>query len=279
MPEERKNKKLEQYLKEKTKNKRSLGRTYRKIIFCHIFFKILKSFFKKFLVLGFKFSYKSAIILVVAILVYTLSPAVLSAPRSVSISTKAEWDLGTLSGLTTENSTDSIQLSPAGTWTARVWTPPEDVIGYGHTSVMVGNYLYIFRGYSGNTFWRYDTLENTWSNLSDLPQPACYGADMVYNENAGKIYAVFGGYSQKFYSYDIEEDEWTQLENLLDTPWTGAALESDEDSIYMLRGNASTDFWEFEIDKGVWRGRAPITLTASTGANLVNGQDGNLYAV
>ncbi|MFA5777083.1 MAG: hypothetical protein WC906_01435, partial [Parcubacteria group bacterium] len=256
-----------------------LGKTYQRIL---LWEKILRNSLKiirKSITVAGKISVYSIVFGIALALVYSLIPGVLSAPKFISISNKAEFDLGQFSGVTSENSTDSIQLKPAGSWNARVWTPPEDIIAYGHTSAMVGNYLYVFRGYSGNSFWRYDTVNNAWSNLADLPQPSYYGADMVYNSNSGKIYAMFGGYSQKFYSYDIENNEWTQLNDLLDTPYSGASLASDGNSIFAMRGNATTDFWEYQIGTGKWRGRAPITLTISTGGNLVNGRDGNLYAV
>jgi hypothetical protein len=274
---------FDDFIERRLENHQELGKTYSKI---NSLIKIKKAALKKAKWAGIftlKSFYRLAIICAVAVFVYQFLPGALSAPKAVTISTKAEFDMGQMSGVTSENSIDSIQMKPAGAWNARVWTPPEDIISFGHTSVMAGDYLYIFRGYSGNAFWRYDTVENKWSTLAGLPQPAYYGADMVYSASKNKIYAMFGGYSQAFYSYDIATNTWRQLDDLLDTPYTGATMEIAGDSIYATRGNGAVDFWIYDIPSddsvGAWDTRPPVTLAPGSGADLVNGQDGNLYLI
>jgi hypothetical protein len=258
-------------------SKRSLGKKYHERRRWILLFEIIKKVFRKIVFFVSKTTFRLTVTFCIFVFICGIIPTILGAPQSRTVTTKAEWTLGQFSGVTTESATDAIQLSPSGTWTARVWTPPEDVIAYGHSSVMVGDYLYIFRGYSGNAFWRYDTLKNTWDTMASLPQPAYYGADLTYNVNSGKIYATFGGYSQKFYSYDIEANSWTRLGDLLDTPWTGSCIESDGNSIFVVRGNGSTDFWEYDIVEGDWINRPPTPLAVGAGADLVNGQNGSLY--
>lgn len=258
-------------------NHKELGKTYSRINSFLKFKKIAAKRAKRAGIFTFKSSYRFAIMCVVAVFIYQFFPGALCAPQSKGITTKAEWDLGQFEGTTSENSVDSIQMKPAGSWQARTWTPPEDIIGYGHTSAIVGDYIYVFRGFSGNAFWRYDTENNTWSNLAELPQPAYYGADMTYIEGSGKIYATFGGYSKKFYSYDIENNAWTRLADLLDTPWTGSVIENDGTDIYATRGGNTTDFWFYDVSENLWSSRTGASLAVSQGADLVNGHDGYLY--
>ncbi len=260
-------------------SKGSLGKKYHERHRWIVLYELIRKVFRKLIIFVSKTTFRLTVVLCIIVFICGTIPTILGAPQSRTITTKAEWTLGQFSGVTADNSTDSIQLSPSGTWTARVWTPPEDVIAYGHTSVMIGDYLYIFRGYSGNSFWRYDTIKNVWDNLTSLPQPAYYGADLTYNANSGKIYATFGGYSQKFYSYDIEANSWTRLEDMLDTPWTGSSIESAGNSIFVVRGNGSTDFWEYDIVGGDWINRPPVPLVVSTGGDIVNGQNGSLYLI
>jgi hypothetical protein len=272
---------LGKFLREEEKFEKNFSRALRRLKFWSNFF--LR--FKKYSIASGKIllrcSWRAGIVALLVITIYSLSPSALCAPQSQMITTKAEWDQGQFSGVTTDTATDAIQLSPSGSWTARTWAPPEDTISFGHSSVMVNNFLYAFRGYSGNAFWRYDTAKNTWSTLAALPQPAFWGADMAYLN--GKIYAMFGGYSTKFYSYDISANTWTRLTDMLDTPWQGATMEVAGTSIFVVRGNSSTDFWEFDTtaDDGVgaWINRPPVTLAAGVGADLVNGQNGSLYLV
>jgi hypothetical protein len=274
---------LADFIEREVENHQDLGETYSKI---NSFIRLKKKAIKKAKWAGvftLKSFYRLAITCVVAVFIYQFLPGALSAPKSVTITSKADWDLGQTSGVTSENSIDSIQMKPAGAWNARAWTPPEDIISFGHTSVMVNDYLYVFRGYSGNAFWRYDTINNKWATMAGLPVPAFYGADMVYSATKNKIYAIFGGYSQGFYSYDISLDTWTKLADLLDTPWTGATMEIAGNSIFVARGNATVDFWLYDIpdddSEGMWDSRPPVPLAVSAGADLVNGQDGNLYMV
>ncbi len=270
---------LEEYVSLVQADKKELGSTYSWNLRLEKTICLTKKVLKRLFKTGFKFSYRTLAIAAIAAVVYGVFPAALCAPKSVTVTSKADWDLGQFSGVTTQNSTDSIQLEPSGTWAARTWAPPEDVISFGHSSVMVGDYIYVFRGYSGSAFWRYDTLKNTWSSMATLPQPAFYGADLTYLTSTGKIYAMFGGYSQKFYSYDIASNSWTKLTDMLDTPWTGAAMEGNGTSIFVVRGNGSTDFWEYDTTSNNWINRPPISLAVGTGADIVNGQDGNLYLI
>ena len=235
---------------------------------------------------SFKLTYTVGIFVLVGSLLYGSFPTALMAPQSNIVTTKADWNLGTLTDVTSDtngSNINSIQLKPEGSWTARVWASPPDTIYFGHTSIMAGNYLYVFRGYSDNAFWRYDTVNNTWKELEDLPQPASYGADMTYLNTQGKIYAMFGGYSKKFYSYDIEDDEWTQLDDLLDKPYSGAAMETDGQNIFVIRGNSSVTFWKYTASESdpSWSGLdvVPGGMTVGQGGSLTNGGDGHLYLV
>lgn len=278
------------YLGWEVGDKQKLGKTYgsftkilRRITRTKIFLKKSSWLTAKY---SLKLAYTSGIFALIIFLLYGSFPVALMAPQSVSVTAKAEWNQGTLNSVTSEThgaNIDSIQLEPEGSWTARVWATPPDTISFGHTSVMAGDYLYVFRGYSDNAFWRYDTANNTWEELEDLPQPAHYGADMTYLDTQGKIYAIFGGYSQKFYSYDIEEDSWTQLSDLLDTPYTGASMETDGESIFVIRGNTTTTFWKYSASEASpsWSGLDPVPggATVNTGGDLVNGHDGHLYLV
>ena len=222
------------------------------------------------------FSYKMTIFGLIIILVYSLSPLALSAPQSISVTTKINWERGSLNDVSTESLVDSIQLKSEGTWTARVWAPPFDTVGAGSSTEIVRNYMYVSRGYSDKAFWRYDTENNDWDEIEDLPFPAYYGADMA-KDNEGNIYMTFRGFSQNFYQYDIDNEEWSQLPDLPDTVWTGSGIAFDGEDFFVNRGNNSTDFWKFDVSENAWANLAPTLANISTGANLVYGENGYLY--
>ncbi len=224
-------------------------------------------------------TWRSALMVFVLVVIYGATPGALSAPQSVSIDTRAEWETGTQTNTTTLSSTDAIQLQSSGSWSERVWAPTKEPVNAGHSSVLVGNYLYATRGQSDKAFWRYDTVNNLWENLSALPVPAYLGADMSYVSATGDIYMIFGGYSLKYYKYSIANQTWTRLADLLDAPYSGASIENDGTDIYFARGNTSTDFYKYDVASDQWLNRAPVSGTIGVGGDLINGQDGFLYAL
>ncbi len=224
-------------------------------------------------------TWRTALMGLVLGIIYGATPGALSAPQSVSIDTRAEWETGTQTTTTTLSSTDAIQLQSSGSWSERVWAPTKEPVNAGHASVLVGNYLYATRGQSDKAFWRYDTVNNLWESLSDLPVPAYLGTDMSYVSATGDIYMIFGGYSVKYYKYSIADQTWTRLADLLDAPYSGASIENDGTNIYFARGNTSTDFYKYDVSTDQWLNRAPVTGTIGVGGDLINGQDGFLYAL
>jgi len=261
------------------KSRKSLGRHYRvRVAFGRPFGFTRSSAFRRAISLFRTFVVRSVAVSLIAAVVYSVTPGALSAPKSVSVSTRAEWERGMLDGVSSTGETDAITLQPDGTWTARSLAPAPDNISFGSTSVMVGDFLYVTRGYGDKVFYRYDTARNEWENVEDLPQPAHYGCDAAYDGDR-YLYMIFGGYSKEFYRYDIEEDSWEALPDLLDTVYAGAAIEFDGTDLYIARGQVSTDFWKFDISEESWYNLAPTSGTFYTGSSLVSDGTGYLYGV
>ncbi|MEF3691830.1 MAG: hypothetical protein V3574_02100 [Candidatus Moraniibacteriota bacterium] len=268
---------IAEYLREyELKSKKSLGKR-------HLFRKkFIKSvdFSAKLFKWSFKFLkwslFRLSAMAIVAVLIFSSTYQVLSAPKSKTVTTQKEWEAGELNNLSTESRGDAIQLKSDGNWSSRTWAPTPDTISFGSSSVLVDNYLYLTRGYADKSFYRYDINENKWDILADLPQATHYGCDLAYDNN-GNIYFIFGGYSKDFYKYNIEEKEWIKLPDLLDTIYTGASIEFDGNDMFIARGQASTDFWKFDISESSWYNIAPSPATLNTGSTMVYGQNGNMY--
>ncbi len=224
------------------------------------------------------FVYNSTIVSLLIAVIFLVSPIISAAPQSKTISSQSEWDSGEMSNISTTSKTDSIQLKSNGTWTARSWAPTEDTIAYGSTSIVVGNYLYLVRGYSDNDLYVYNIEHNEWIETIDMPQPAFYGADIAYN-GVDKLYFIFGGYSKDFYSYDIESGEWEKFPDLLDSVYSGAGIESDGTDLFITRGQNSTDFWKFDMEESSWYNLAPAPANIYTGGGLVYGENGKMYVL
>ena len=103
-------------------------------------------------------------------------------------------------------------------------------------------YIYIIKGNTTLTFWRYDTIENTFLALADFPSPApAIGANLMYNDN-GFIYAVKGS-SNSFLKYDITLNTWSALANLPASNYKGANIVSagNPDILYVNLGSAGAN--------------------------------------
>lgn len=224
-----------------------------------------------------RLTWTGAALVILSFVIYGAMPKVLSAPFSVSVDTRAQWEAGTHENTSTLSANDSIQLASQGSWSARTWAVPPDTISAGSSSIFIGNDLYVMRGLSDKAFWKYDSVGNEWTELKDMPFPSYHGGDMVADSANGLIYVIFGGYSKKFYSYNVASNAWTELPDLLDTTWTGSSIGFDGTNPYVIRGNASTDFWKYNVSLGEWQSLAPVSATISAGANLVYGYDGNFY--
>jgi len=272
---------LSVYLSSHVAKKESYGKAYWRRYYASLIFGAVSFVFRKTFKLFQYLSWRMSFALIILLVVFSTTISVLSAPKSVTVSLKADWERGTLTNANAEGSQDAIQLDPEGSWTERIVTPTPETIGYGSSSVMAGNYLYVTRGYAGKDFWRYDTADNSWENIADLPQPANYGADLAYLESDGDIYATFGGYSQQFYKYDVEDDEWERLDDLPDVPYSGAAIETDGTDIYFIRGNAGAEFYMYDVSdtEDHWKLLSGAPGTVTTGGGLVYGNDGYMYLV
>jgi hypothetical protein len=269
---------LASFFQEERKFEQNFSRVLRRLKFWSNFFLNLRKYSKAFGKLLFRVSWRAGIAAMLLAIIYTVSPLALSAPESVSVTLKSEWEQGTLTNVQTHGTTateDAIQLESTGTWNARVWAPAPNTVYVGHSSVIVGTDIYVFRGYSDTAFWKYDTVRNEWETLPEAPFPAYYGADMAY-DSAGNIFAIFGGQSKKAYKYNIENREWIQLPDLPDTVWSGGAIEADGSDIYVIRGSGSNDFWKYSSTEG-WPNQSAALCNVTTGGNLVNGRDGYLY--
>ncbi|MEA2007062.1 MAG: hypothetical protein U9O20_02790 [Patescibacteria group bacterium] len=146
-----------------------LGKDYKMSLFWDKFSTKLGKIARKMLKIIGLFSYRLVVVGVLLALVYLSTPGTLGAPQSTTITTQTEWESGEVSGISTTSENDALQLSPDGTWTARSWAPAPDTISFGSTSILVGNYLYVARGYSDDDMYVYNIELNEWEEDLELP--------------------------------------------------------------------------------------------------------------
>ncbi|NTW14357.1 MAG: hypothetical protein HGA31_04995, partial [Candidatus Moranbacteria bacterium] len=108
-------------------SRKSLGRKYRTRESVHLILRPLRIFpWKKCVTFLGVLAFRSFAVLLIAAIVYGVTPGVLSAPKSVGITTYEEWNKGDVSSLDRSDPNGAIQLQSDGTWNKRVWGVPQE---------------------------------------------------------------------------------------------------------------------------------------------------------
>lgn len=97
------------------------------------------------------------------------------------------------------------------------------------------NVIYYLSGSRTGDIYKYEILENRWTDIGDLPYAAYWGTDAVYWNS--KIYVQAGYYETDFWEFDLTAGDnqytWRKLDDLSNFygyergPYNGASLEVD----------------------------------------------------
>lgn len=150
-----------------------------------------------------------------------------------------------------------------------------------------GDYIYVLRGNSTNSFLRYKISNNTWELLPDTQTVARGGADLIYTKN-GILYFMASG-TADFYEYRVNANSWTAKSSLPLTIDPNYGVSSGlwydgGDTIYAYFGGSY--FWSYgrrgfakysiAADAWSWLSTPPISYYYVEN-NLVSDGQGNLY--
>lgn len=145
----------------------------------------------------------------------------ISPPGSQVMTSDADFSNGVNTRVSISNGAMKLRSLATGSWsTGSVDSLPDTP--YGSSEVIIGDYLYMMRGNSTTTMWRYDLLNRVWQTMANAPGSVTTGSSMTYDKSR-YIYTIAGGNTTSFYRYDTVNDTWTTLVNLP----SGAQLGSD----------------------------------------------------
>lgn len=144
---------------------------------------------------------------------------------------------------------------------------------YGSFILYIDDVIYGLCGYSKtNEFYKLDIRAPVWTRLQDMPLYNSYGRKKKAKKGAcgtydGKfIYALKGGNTYDFYSYDIEKDSWSQREDIgqpVGIPRRkvkgGGALTYSPitGGLFASVGNRTNEFWFYLPNPGFGTYRKP----------------------
>lgn len=153
----------------------------------------------------------------------------ISPPESVVKATDNDFTLGTNTGVAIENNTMKLRAATTGSWsTGAITMPPENT--YGAAMTVVGDSIFVARGATSTTFWRYDISSQTWASLAPVPSNVNSGSSMTYDKQ-GNLYLIAGNGTNMFYRYSIENNTWTSAGAVLP-----ATAQSGTDMTYIGGG-------------------------------------------
>lgn len=152
--------------------------------------------------------------------------------------------------------------------------------GYGEDIVKGnGNYFYITKGNYSDDFVRYDSSTGEMLKLASTPTGAYSGSSLVYDSTQNKIYFTGGVYVQKFYSYDIVSNTWSEESSdptLAVINYGSSMVYDGTRYIYLNRGGDSSNFYKYDTQANAgsrWSTLASAPAGLGYGAELAI--DGN----
>ncbi|HDM37911.1 MAG TPA: hypothetical protein ENG55_02485, partial [Candidatus Omnitrophica bacterium] len=117
-----------------------------------------------------------------------------------------------------------------------------------------GNFIYILQGMGTKHLWRFDVVNETFTQLADAPVRIGWGAS--FGGSGDRLFAVRGDNTQTFMQYTISTNTW---QILTDTPSSIESRPSQNslvypggDYVYLHRGGGSGTFWAYNITTASW---------------------------
>ncbi|MFM7233669.1 MAG: hypothetical protein ACKOZM_03705, partial [Flavobacteriales bacterium] len=122
----------------------------------------------------------------------------------------------------------------------------------------LGNYGYWGSMQGDSVLWRYDSMNDSWQQMNDLPYP--HGM-MPFTINDAAYYMPIVNGQIFLYRYEETSDTWTEISQFPGTPRQGNFVFVIGNSAYMSCGRDFTgehlqDHWEYNAMDNIWTQRA-----------------------
>lgn len=175
-------------------------------------------------------------------------------------------------------------INDIGLWFANAWndenlkkfaTIPWSINS--STAVSIGKYVYVTSGASqAYDLFRYDTENDTWSQMPTSPYYCAYGCAVVIGQ---KIYIYGRGASDynTHLCFDTETNTWTKLANI-PYSFTGSSAIAIDKIVYLFGGAQGTkNAYSYNTETNTWTQLTNIPYAFSEGA--VGAVGGKIYLI
>jgi len=143
-------------------------------------------------------------------------------------------------------------------WTTLNTKLPNGVASYGATLASdSARYLYFTTGYrtdeQGRIFFRFDTLNNTWKRLADLPSAATIWASSFYDTTQSRVYLSPGRDYHYLWYWTPSTDTYVQSANWISEVYDLTQVESWTNFSADVAGTGTVNFYTRVSDNGkIW---------------------------
>jgi hypothetical protein len=143
----------------------------------------------------------------------------------------------------------------------------------------INNFLFVGLGSSQvgqklTDFWKYNSIDDTWSRIADFPGVGRFGATTFVVNGRGYVYG--SGLLNELWEYDPPADSWIQKNDFPGAARSNATAFAINGIVYMGMGSPDKkDFWAYNPANDSWIRKADFPGEASAGAgSFVIGQTG-----
>lgn len=174
----------------------------------------------------------------------------ISPPGSQVMTSDADFNSGTNTHVAISGNAMKLKSVSGGSW----GTGPTDALPdtpYGSSEVIIGDYMYMMRGSSTATMWRYDLLNKVWQTMADAPGIFSVGSSMTY-DGSKYIYTIAGNNTNNFYRYDTVNDTWTTLVNLPASAQIGSDITYVGNGKIAMLFTGGREFYVYDIASQVF---------------------------
>lgn len=193
----------------------------------------------------------------------------ISPPGRVLKSSQSDFSQGVNSGLSISgDGTASLIKQSDGIWsTGIIKMMPENTNG--PAMVVVDSNLYVIRGNSTGTFWRYDLEAGSWQPMANMPSNAGQGSALTWDGD-NYIYAVSGGTTNTFYRYNIINNAWETLPALPAFAQPGSDIKFIGNNRIAIVVAGSSEFYMYDTAARTFSSKTspPLTISGNTGSGM-----------
>ncbi|MCX6732404.1 MAG: fibronectin type III domain-containing protein, partial [Candidatus Roizmanbacteria bacterium] len=141
--------------------------------------------------------------------------------------------------------------------------------------------LYVLRGGTSNTLYKYTIGTNTWTTESTIIPGTIgpnYGASITY-DGSRYLYVMRGNNTGDVYRYDTSTPGWTTLTSVPETVSNGSGSVLSNGKIYVTTSYNNNSLYMYDIATNSWQSAPLAQSQIAAGGTLVKGPGNSMYAL